>query len=97
MEMLLFLCMWVCFAIHEISCKLLPLPSCLQDGASPAVHYMMEMLMRTREDAFLVPIPQYPLYSATLTLYGGQLVPYELDEEAGWGLNVENLQVRCFA
>jgi alanine transaminase len=61
---------------------------------------MMEMLLRTREDAFLVPIPQYPLYSATLTLYGGQLVPYELDEEAGWGLNVDNLQVagviHCF-
>jgi hypothetical protein len=57
----------------------------------------MEMLLRTREDAFLVPIPQYPLYSATLTLYGGQLVPYELDEEAGWGLNVDNLQVWVYA
>lgn len=66
---------------------------CLQDGASPAVHYMMEMLIRNKSDALLVPIPQYPLYSATLTLYGGQLVPYELDEDAGWGLNVDNLQV----
>jgi hypothetical protein len=26
---------------------------------------------------------QYPLYSATLCLYGGTLVPYELDEDAG--------------
>lgn len=58
---------------------------------------MMEMLMRSGQDAFLVPIPQYPLYSATLTLYGGRLVPYELDEAAGWGLNVDNLQVRCAA
>lgn len=65
----------------------------LQDGASPAVHYMMEMLIRNQCDAFLVPIPQYPLYSATLVLYGGQLVPYELDEEAGWGLNMQHLQV----
>jgi aspartate/methionine/tyrosine aminotransferase len=55
----------------------------LQDGASPAVHYMTEMLVRNPSDAFLVPIPQYPLYSATLCLYGGQLVPYELDEDAG--------------
>lgn len=54
-----------------------------QDGASPAVHYCMEMLIRCPTDAFLVPIPQYPLYSATLCLYGGQLVPYELDEDAG--------------
>lgn len=44
---------------------------------------MMEMLIRCPTDAFLVPIPQYPLYSATLCLYGGQLVPYELDEDAG--------------
>jgi len=57
----------------------------VQDGASPAVHYMMEMLIRNPTDAFLVPIPQYPLYSATLCLYGGQLVPYELDEDAGEG------------
>ncbi|WIA15264.1 hypothetical protein OEZ86_003901 [Tetradesmus obliquus] len=69
----------------------------LTDGASPAVHYMMEMLMRSGQDAFLVPIPQYPLYSATLTLYGGRLVPYELDEAAGWGLNVDNLQAQLAA
>jgi aspartate/methionine/tyrosine aminotransferase len=43
----------------------------------------MEMLIRGPTDAYLVPIPQYPLYSATLCLYGGQLVPYELDEDAG--------------
>eukprot|EP00878_Enallax_costatus_P025572 GHUV01027372.1.p1 GENE.GHUV01027372.1~~GHUV01027372.1.p1 ORF type:complete len:224 (-),score=38.29 GHUV01027372.1:299-970(-) len=69
-------------------------PCTPQDGASPAVHYMMEMLIRTPSDSFLVPIPQYPLYSATLVLYGGQLVPYELDEEAGWGLNMEHLQAQ---
>eukprot|EP00879_Flechtneria_rotunda_P021046 GHRR01022172.1.p1 GENE.GHRR01022172.1~~GHRR01022172.1.p1 ORF type:complete len:249 (+),score=71.89 GHRR01022172.1:283-1029(+) len=72
----------------------------MTDGASPAVHYMMEMLIRKPTDAFLVPIPQYPLYSATLVLYGGQLVPYELAEEAGWGLDTRDLQVsscmECF-
>lgn len=76
----------VCF----LDCKLTTPSFCcclchLQDGASPAVHYMMEMLIRSPSDAFLVPIPQYPLYSATLCLYGGQLVPYELDEDAGKG------------
>jgi hypothetical protein len=40
---------------------------------------------------------QYPLYSATLTLYGGQLVPYELDEAAGWGLNTAALQQQLAA
>ena len=40
---------------------------------------------------------QYPLYSATLTLYGGQLVPYELDESRGWGLDVASLQQQLAA
>lgn len=69
----------------------------LTDGASPAVHYCMEMLIRCPSDAFLVPIPQYPLYSATLCLYGGQLVPYELDEDAGWGLNMAHLSAQLSA
>jgi aspartate/methionine/tyrosine aminotransferase len=50
------------------------------------------MLIRNPQDAFLVPIPQYPLYSATQTLYGGQLVPYHLDEGAGWGLDVGHVR-----
>lgn len=36
----------------------------------------------------MVPIPQYPLYSASLTLQGGKMVGYELDEGRGWGLDV---------
>ncbi|MEW5319533.1 MAG: hypothetical protein WDW38_010678 [Sanguina aurantia] len=64
----------------------------MTDGASPAVHYMMDLLLRDDTDGLMVPIPQYPLYSATLTLYGGQLVPYTLDESKGWGLDVEQLK-----
>ncbi len=30
--------------------------------------------------------------SATLTLYGGRLVPYLLDESKGWGLDIEHLK-----
>jgi aspartate/methionine/tyrosine aminotransferase len=58
---------------------------------------MMEMLIRNSNDSFLVPIPQYPLYSATLVLYGGQLVPYELNEADGWGLDVEHLRQQLAA
>ena len=42
----------------------------LTDGASAAVNYLMRILIRDKNDAILVPIPQYPLYSATLSLYG---------------------------
>jgi aspartate/methionine/tyrosine aminotransferase len=43
-------------------------------------------------DMQIFPPFQYPLYSATLTLYGGRLVPYLLDENAGWGLDVDHLK-----
>jgi alanine transaminase len=43
-------------------------------------------------DAVLVPIPQYPLYSATLALYGGTLLPYYLQEDKEWGLDVAELK-----
>jgi DNA-binding transcriptional MocR family regulator len=44
----------------------------LTDGASVAVHYLMRVLLRDEGDAVLTPIPQYPLYSATITLYGAR-------------------------
>jgi len=39
----------------------------------------------------LVPVPQYPLYSAAISLCGGSLVPYYLEETANWGLDIHNL------
>lgn len=67
----------------------------LTDGASPCVHYILSMIIRDSSDAFMVPIPQYPLYSAALALYGGQLVPYMLDEDKGWGMDMAHLKVRA--
>jgi DNA-binding transcriptional MocR family regulator len=64
----------------------------MTDGASLAVHGMLKMLIRGSGDAWLVPIPQYPLYSAGLTLAGGQLVPYYLHEDEGWSLVLEEMQ-----
>ncbi|GFH09772.1 aminotran_1_2 domain-containing protein, partial [Haematococcus lacustris] len=70
----------------------------LTDGASPAVHYLMDLLLRDGgQDGLMVPIPQYPLYSATLTLYGGRLVPYLLDEERGWALDPQHLRLQLQA
>ena len=40
----------------------------------------------------MIPIPQYPLYSASLTAFQGQAVPYPLDEDTQWGLSVEGLK-----
>lgn len=63
----------------------------LTDGASPAVHYCMKCFIRGKSDAILTPIPQYPLYSATISLYGGTLLPYYLDEASGWALDSSHL------
>lgn len=67
----------------------------MTDGASPSVHRTVEMLTRSPNDAFLTPIPQYPLYSASLALHGAHLLPYYLDEEHSWGLDMEHLRSQC--
>jgi alanine transaminase len=40
----------------------------------------------------MIPIPQYPIYSATLDLLGGQKVGYFLDEENNWSLDLNELE-----
>ncbi|KAF3322902.1 alanine aminotransferase 2 [Carex littledalei] len=64
----------------------------LTDGATPGVHYMMQLLLRSEADGILCPVPQYPLYSASITLHGGTHVPYYLDEANGWALEISELK-----
>eukprot|EP00823_Brevimastigomonas_motovehiculus_P003913 TRINITY_DN247_c2_g1_i1.p1 TRINITY_DN247_c2_g1~~TRINITY_DN247_c2_g1_i1.p1 ORF type:complete len:588 (+),score=134.24 TRINITY_DN247_c2_g1_i1:54-1817(+) len=64
----------------------------LSGGASPAIRFAIQSLIRSSADGLMIPIPQYPLYSATLTLFGGQQVGYYLDEENGWGLDDRELR-----
>lgn len=68
----------------------------LTDGASPSVHFLMRAILRNAQDAVLVPIPQYPLYSASITLYGGTLVPYYLEEAKGWQCTVADLKKQLY-
>merc|ERR1719181_2631979 len=63
----------------------------LTDGASQGVKTLLLMLVRGKSDGVMVPIPQYPLYSATCTALGGTMVNYYLDEAAGWALSTEAL------
>merc|ERR1719197_330403 len=64
----------------------------LSDGASPAVKAALKMLIRSPKDGIMIPIPQYPLYSAGVTLIGGTQVNYFLDESNGWSLSVDELE-----
>lgn len=42
------------------------------------------LIRQPNKSGVLIPIPQYPLYTATLAQYAGVPVPYHLDEESGW-------------
>jgi len=64
----------------------------LTDGASPAVQMMLRAMISGPEDGIMIPIPQYPLYSAAIALCGGTQVPYYLDEASNWGTPVHELE-----
>ncbi len=59
----------------------------LTDGASKGVQTVLRLLIAGPGDGIMVPIPQYPLYSASITLYRGKMVPYYLDEANDWKLS----------
>jgi len=40
----------------------------------------------------MIPIPQYPLYSASIVEYNMEQVGYYLDEDNDWGLDVNELE-----
>ena len=63
----------------------------LTDGASKAVQSVLRLLIAEERDGIMISIPQYPLYSATITLYGGTQIGYHLDEANGWKLSREIL------
>jgi aspartate/methionine/tyrosine aminotransferase len=66
--------------------------SFLTNGASEGVKTILQTIVRDHaNDAVLAPIPQYPLYSGSLALLNGTLLPYYLDESAGWACLPENL------
>jgi alanine transaminase len=67
----------------------------LSDGASPSVARVLQMLIRSAVDGIMIPIPQYPLYSATISLLGGSQLQYYLDESKGWALTADELE-RCY-
>jgi alanine transaminase len=53
---------------------------------------LLQTLVSGPNVGVMIPIPQYPLYSATIDLLEGEKVGYFLEEDAGWELNVRNLE-----
>ncbi|KAI9301142.1 pyridoxal phosphate-dependent transferase [Cunninghamella echinulata] len=63
----------------------------LTQGASSGVQTLLTLLTQHSNSGIMIPIPQYPLYSATLSSVGATPVPYYLEEEKGWSLDVQQL------
>ncbi|KAJ3031145.1 UNVERIFIED_CONTAM: hypothetical protein HDU68_006276 [Siphonaria sp. JEL0065] len=63
----------------------------LTAGASPAVQLVLNALISHPKVGIMIPIPQYPLYTASIALFNGTVVPYYLDESKSWGLSTEEL------
>jgi aspartate/methionine/tyrosine aminotransferase len=66
----------------------------LTNGASEGVRTAFTMLIRSESDGVMIPIPQYPLYSALITLNGGTQIPYYLDEKNNWALDVPDIKAK---
>ncbi|MDQ5920385.1 MAG: alanine transaminase [Pseudomonadota bacterium] len=64
----------------------------LTDGASEAAQMVITAIIKSPTDGILVPIPQYPLYNASLKLRGGASIAYYLDEDNGWQLDEQALE-----
>ncbi|XP_014271226.1 alanine aminotransferase 1 [Halyomorpha halys] len=67
----------------------------LGDGASNAIKSVMKLLICDvdgKKAGVMVPIPQYPLYSATICEFNMHLIGYYLDEANNWSLNLSELE-----
>lgn len=67
----------------------------LCNGASDGIKTIIKLLMNTdpeKPSGIMIPVPQYPLYSATLSEYGAYQIEYYLDEDHNWALNIDELE-----
>ncbi len=66
----------------------------LTNGASSAIDLILTSLISNHYDAVMIPIPQYPIYSATVNKLGGRKVGYYLNEDANWSITLGELEAR---
>lgn len=64
----------------------------LTSGASAAVSYLIQILSQGEKTGFLIPIPQYPLYTASIALNNSVPIGYYLDEANDWSIDPEQIR-----
>ncbi|EEB17477.1 Alanine aminotransferase, putative [Pediculus humanus corporis] len=66
----------------------------LSAGASDSIKNVLKLLNQpidNKPPGVMIPIPQYPLYSASLAEFGMTLIGYYLQESNNWGLDMNEL------
>lgn len=64
-------------------------------GASEGIRGTMKMMIQHDngiKPGVMIPIPQYPLYSATIAEFNLHQIGYYLDESTNWGLDMAELE-----
>jgi len=59
----------------------------LTAGGSQGVQTIIQLAIANENVGIMIPIPQYPLYSASIDMYGGKPVYYYLDESNEWSID----------
>lgn len=75
-------------------------PSCWDNiilcaGASEGIRGMLKMMIKHDngiKPGVMIPIPQYPLYSATIAEFDLHQIGYYLNESTNWGLDMPELE-----
>ncbi|CCH61845.1 hypothetical protein TBLA_0F03060 [Henningerozyma blattae CBS 6284] len=64
----------------------------LTAGASTAVDHILPLFAKDESCGVLLPIPQYPLYTAAVTLQKSKLLPYYLNESNNWSTDPKQIE-----
>lgn len=65
----------------------------LTGGASEAVKAVFEVVLDgEKTSGVMIPIPQYPLYTAAITLKNATPIPYYLNEHENWSTNPHEIE-----
>ena len=65
----------------------------LGNGVSELIVMSLQALLNNGDEV-LIPSPDYPLWTAAVTLCGGTAVHYRCDESAGWQPDLEDLAAK---
>ncbi|CAF1625080.1 unnamed protein product [Adineta ricciae] len=66
----------------------------LSNGAAGGIETVLKLLMNNskKPSGIMIPVPQFPFYSAILTQFGAHQIEYFLDEDNGWPLHIDELE-----